>query len=288
MARAPGASSEGTWRIRGGGLPWGRRTLVMGILNVTPDSFSDGGRFLDTAAAVCHGIGMARAGAHVIDVGGESTRPGSDPVAIDEELRRVLPVIEALSTKGKAPISIDTTKAEVAQRALEAGASIVNDISAGRFDEGMLPLVAKAEAGYVVMHMIGTPRTMQANPRYDDVVREVHAFLAERVAACEQAGIPRESIAVDPGIGFGKSVDHNLQLLRDLGAFASFGAPILVGPSRKSFIGTVLDRPVDDRLWGTTAVVAVAVCRGAHAVRVHDVPEMVQITRMTDAILEAP
>ena len=260
----------------------------MGILNVTPDSFSDGGLYLDPAAAVRHGIEMARAGADIIDVGGESSRPGSDPIPAEEELDRVLPVIEGLRAETDVPVSVDTTKAAVASAALEAGASIVNDISAGRFDEEMLPTAARAGAGFIAMHMLGAPKTMQANPRYGDVVGEVKAFLTERLAACAAAGIAREAIAVDPGIGFGKNVKHNIELVRGLGAFGSFGVPVIVGPSRKSFIGTVIDRPVDDRLWGTTAVVTVAICRGAHAVRVHDVPEMIQIARMTDAIVHAP
>lgn len=287
MARQP-AVAEKSWRIRRGSLPWGRRTLVMGILNVTPDSFSDGGRYLQPKEAIRHGLEMAEAGADIIDVGGESSRPGSEPVPAEEELRRILPVVRKLCAEADVPVSVDTTKAAVAEAALEAGASIVNDISAGRLDTAMLPAVARAGAGFVLMHMLGTPRTMQANPRYGNVVREVNGFLSERVDACEQAGVPREAIAVDPGIGFGKTVTHNLELIRGLAAFATLGVPVLVGPSRKSFIGTVTGRQVDDRLWSTAGAVAVAILRGAHAVRVHDVPEMIQVARMIDAIVHAP
>ena len=250
------------------------RVLIMGILNVTPDSFSDGGRFLSPDAAVERALAMEKEGADIIDVGGESSRPGADPVPVEEELRRVLPVLERLRGKLRIPISIDTTKAEVAEAALRAGASIVNDISALRFDPAMAPLVAKFGAGLVLMHMLGTPKTMQQAPHYEDVVTEVRDFLAERAQYAQSQGIPREAIAVDPGIGFGKTVEHNLELLRRLPELVELGFPVLVGPSRKSFIGAILGLGVEERLEGTLAACAVAVVRGADILRVHDVKEV--------------
>ena len=250
------------------------RVLIMGILNVTPDSFSDGGRFLSPDAAVKRALIMEKEGADIIDVGGESSRPGAEPVPVEEELRRVLPVLERLRGKLRIPISIDTTKAEVAEAALRAGASIVNDISALRFDPAMAPLVAKFGAGLVLMHMLGTPKTMQQAPHYEDVVTEVRDFLAERAQYAQSQGIPREAIAVDPGIGFGKTVEHNLELLRRLPELVELGFPVLVGPSRKSFIGAILGLGVEERLEGTLAACAVAVVRGADILRVHDVKEV--------------
>jgi len=250
------------------------RVLIMGILNVTPDSFSDGGRFLSPDAAVERALAMEKEGADIIDVGGESSRPGAEPVPVEEELRRVLPVLERLRGKLRIPISIDTTKAEVAEAALRAGASIVNDISALRFDPAMAPLVAKFGAGLVLMHMLGTPKTMQQAPHYEDVVTEVRDFLAERAQYAQSQGIPREAIAVDPGIGFGKTVEHNLELLRRLPELVELGFPVLVGPSRKSFIGAILGLGVEERLEGTLAACAVAVVRGANILRVHDVKEV--------------
>ncbi len=250
------------------------RVLIMGILNVTPDSFSDGGRFLSPDAAVERALAMEKEGADIIDVGGESSRPGADPVPVEEELRRVLPVLERLRGKLRIPISIDTTKAEVAEAALRAGASIVNDISALRFDPAMAPLVAEFGAGLVLMHMLGTPKTMQQAPHYEDVVTEVRDFLAERAQYAQSQGIPREAIAVDPGIGFGKTVEHNLELLRRLPELVELGFPVLVGPSRKSFIGAILGLGVEERLEGTLAACAVAVVRGADILRVHDVKEV--------------
>ncbi|MCD6128415.1 dihydropteroate synthase [Candidatus Bipolaricaulota bacterium] len=250
------------------------RVLIMGILNVTPDSFSDGGRFLSPDAAVERALAMEKEGADIIDVGGESSRPGAEPVPVEEELRRVLPVLERLRGKLRIPISIDTTKAEVAEAALRAGASIVNDISALRFDPAMASLVAKFGAGLVLMHMLGTPKTMQQAPHYEDVVTEVRDFLAERAQYAQSQGIPREAIAVDPGIGFGKTVEHNLELLRRLPELVELGFPVLVGPSRKSFIGAILGLGVEERLEGTLAACAVAVVRGADILRVHDVKEV--------------
>ncbi len=261
------------------------RTLVMAVLNMTPDSFSDGGRFADVDRAVTRVRELIAAGADMIDVGGESTRPGAAGVSTAEELQRVLPVIEQLTTyHSPLTISIDTTKAEVAEKAVAAGARVVNDISALRFDPRMVEVVRDAGAGVVLMHMLGTPQTMQQNPQYDDVVAEVGDFLKERIAWAEAQGIRREQIAVDPGIGFGKTVEHNLQLLGRLEQFQSLGCPIVVGTSRKRFIGNVLGKEVNERVWGTAATVAWAVAHGAGIVRVHDVAEMVEVTRMTEAI----
>lgn len=249
----------------------GRKVLVMGILNVTPDSFSDGGRFIDPDAAAAHALRMQAEGADIIDIGGESTRPGADPVPVEEELRRLLPVLERLRGKLKVPVSIDTYKAEVAEAALRHGARIVNDVTALRGDPRMAELVAREGVGVVLMHMKGTPRTMQENPTYADVVAEVISFLEERIAFAREWGIDPEQVAVDPGIGFGKTVEHNLEIFRRLGEFRALGRPILVGPSRKSFIGAILGLPVGERLEGTLAACAVAVVRGADIVRVHDV-----------------
>ena len=260
----------------------------MGVLNVTSDSFSDGGKFLDVDHAVEHAREMARAGADIIDIGGESTRPGAAPVSVEEELRRVIPVVEQLDDL---LVSVDTTKAAVAEKALAAGARIVNDISALRFDPRLIDVVRDAGAGLVLMHMQGTPETMQQNPQYDDVVAEVRAFLAERIAFAEAQGILKSQIAVDPGIGFGKTVDHNLQLLARLEEFATLGCPLLVGTSRKAFIGKTLVpfgagrvHDPEERLWGTAATVAWAVAHGARIVRVHDVAEMIAVVRMVEAV----
>lgn len=257
------------------------RPLIMGVLNVTPDSFSDGGQFDDTDRAVAHAQEMMAAGADMIDVGGESTRPGAAPVTADEELRRVLPVIEQLAG---VLVSIDTTKAVVAARALAAGARIVNDISALRFDAKMADAVRDAGAGLVLMHLLGTPATMQQEPQYADVVAEVREFLRERIAVAGARGIERRQIAVDPGLGFGKTVAHNLALLARLETFGELGCPVVVGPSRKSFIGKVLDRQPGERMFGTAATVAWAVAHGAGIVRVHDVAAMRDVARMTAAL----
>jgi dihydropteroate synthase len=263
----------------------------MGVLNVTPDSFSDGGKFLDVERAIEHAKEMAHAGADIVDVGGESTRPGATPVSTEEELRRVLPVVERLNDL---VVSVDTTKPAVAERALAAGARIVNDISALRFDARMVDVVRDAGAGAVLMHMQGTPQTMQQSLHYDDIIAEVRSFLAERVAFAESHGLKKSQIAVDPGIGFGKTVAHNLQILARLGEFGSLDCPLLVGVSRKSFIGKLLApreagrRPgTDGRLWGTAAMVAWAVAQGAQIVRVHDVAEMTDVVRMVEAVKQA-
>jgi dihydropteroate synthase len=272
------------WRVGDRAFDCSERTLVVGILNVTPDSFSDGGRFLAPEAAVEHALALGADGADVIDVGGESTRPGSDPVPDEEEVARVVPVIAALAESAPAtPISIDTRKAAVAAAALGAGATIVNDVSAGR-DPGMFPLVRDRGAGLVLMHLKGEPKTMQEAPRYEDVVGEVREHLRERVVAARTAGIDDERIVVDPGIGFGKDLGHNLELIRRIDALAELGRPILVGPSRKRFLGTILDLPEDQRVEGTIAAVVWLVSRGAHLVRVHDVREVVRAVRVVEAI----
>jgi dihydropteroate synthase len=272
------------WRVGGRSLECGPPTLVMGVLNVTPDSFANGGRFLDHEAAVEHGLRMAEEGADILDVGGESTRPGSDPVTLDDEITRVVPVVKRLVAEVDLPISIDTRKADVAAAALEAGASIVNDVSGAR-DPGMLGVVAAGEAGLVLMHMLGEPKTMQTEPRYEDVVAEVRAYLGKRVAAAQAAGIGRERVAIDPGLGFGKTYEHNLTLMREIDSFLDLGVPVVVGPSRKSFIGAALgDVPVERRLEGTAGAVSWLAGRGAHVIRVHDVGPMVKVLRVVDAI----
>ncbi len=253
----------------------------MGVVNVTPDSFSDAGAFLDADRAVAHALAMAKAGADIIDVGGESTRPGAASVSEEEEIRRVVPVINRL--RG-VTVSVDTTKAVVAERALAAGARIVNDISALRFDTRMVDVARDAGAGVVLMHMRGTPQTMQAEPRYDDVVAEVRDFLAKRIEFAVSHGLKKSQIAIDPGIGFGKTVEQNLALLAHLDTFASLGCPVLVGASRKSFIGKLLGREPQDRLAGSLAVATWAAAHGASIVRVHDVAETVDAVRMVEAI----
>ncbi len=246
------------------------RPRIMGILNVTPDSFSDGGRYVDTATALARARQMVEEGADIIDVGGESTRPGAADVPVEEELRRVVPVIEAIAAELSVPISVDTSKPEVMRAAVSAGAGLINDIRALR-EPGALETVAELDAAVCLMHMQGQPRTMQQAPQYADVVVEVEAFLRERVAACEAAGIARERLLIDPGFGFGKTLVHNLTLLDRLGEFAGLGLPVLIGVSNKSMIGTLLDAPVTARLYGSLAAEVVAVREGAHIVRVHDV-----------------
>ena len=255
------------------------------MVNVTPDSFSGGDNFLDAGRAVDLGLEMARCGAEIVDIGGESTRPGASPITTEQELERIAPVVTGLRQKTDVLISVDTTKTAVARWALDNGVEIINDVSALTGDPDMAGLVAESGAGVVLMHMRGNPRTMQENPSYRDVVAEVHEFLERAAAAAERAGVAPDSILVDPGFGFGKTVDHNLVLLNRLGVLSSLGKPILVGTSRKSFIGRLLDVPVEERLHGTSASVAAAILRGAHVVRVHDVPQMTQVSRLIDAIL---
>jgi dihydropteroate synthase len=249
------------------------RVLVVGILNATPDSFFEGSRFPSASEAVERALQMEAEGADVIDVGGESSRPGSEPVPADVESARVVPIIEGIRKRSDVLVSVDTVKSAVAGEALAAGATIVNDISALRLDAAMAGTVAAANAYVVLMHMQGTPATMQKKPEYKDVVDEVHEFLAGRIRAAECAGIPRERVIIDPGIGFGKRLSHNLALLRNVERLTDLGPPVLVGASRKSFLGEILDLPAEDRLEGTLAVHAVAVARGADLIRVHDVKE---------------
>jgi dihydropteroate synthase len=256
--------------------------LVMGIVNVTPDSFSDGGLFLDADAAIAHGRELLAEGADILDIGGESTRPGAEPVGPDEESRRVIPVIEALAAGG-ARISIDTTKAAVARRALEAGASIVNDVAAFRFDPELATVTAEAGAGCVLMHMLGEPRTMQLDPRYDEVVSDVKAFLEERLAYAVSQGIPEDNVWLDPGIGFGKTLEHNLELIARLDEIVAIGRPVVFGASRKSFLGKLTGRQVDERLAGTIATNIIAYERGARVFRVHDVAATADALRVASA-----
>jgi dihydropteroate synthase len=258
-------------------------TVVMGIVNVTPDSFSDGGRFLDAGAAIAHGRELAGAGADTLDVGGESTRPGAEAVSAADEAARVLPVIEALAADG-ARVSVDTSKAAVAAAALGAGAEIVNDVTA-LADPDMAAVCADARCGLVLMHMKGTPRTMQENPTYDDVVGEVRDFLAERLSIAAGAGIDPGRIWLDPGIGFGKTVEHNLELIAGLERIADLGRPVVVGASRKNFIGVITGRPVDERLGGSIATSVIAAANGAAVLRVHDVAATVEALRVAEPIL---
>ena len=260
------------------------RPLLMGVVNVTPDSFSDGGRYLDAEAAVTHAIQLVEEGADLLDIGAESTRPGADPVDEAEELHRAIPVVTAVARAVTVPISIDTSKASVAQAALDAGAVLVNDVTALRGDPAMAEVIARTGAGIVLMHMQGTPRTMQQVPHYEDVIGEVAAFFEERIRFATTHGIGQRQIVLDPGIGFGKLLVHNLTLLARLHRFACFGCPLLVGVSRKTFLGQLVDRPVQERQWATAAAVAMAVERGAGILRVHDVRAMKDVMQVTVAI----
>ena len=261
-----------------------RPMVVMGVVNTTPDSFSDGGHFLDNDMATDHGLRLADEGAEIIDIGGESTRPGSEPVSVKEEMRRVLPVIERLAKHCEAVISIDTQKPAVAKAGLDAGASIVNDIAANRQSTEMWQVVAEARAGYVCMHMQGTPQTMQTEPHYDDVLQEVGDFFSERLTRLAEHGVNSEQVALDPGIGFGKELEHNIKLLSGIHQLIISGRPLLIGASRKSFIGKLLGTPSNERLPASLACAACAAAEGAHIVRVHDVAETVQAVRMAEAL----
>jgi dihydropteroate synthase len=274
------------WRLRSRSLDLTHRGLIMGVLNVTPDSFSDGGRYYDAAAAAARGLEMVAEGADILDIGGESTRPGAEPVPAEEEMRRVIPVIEALRRAGcTCPLSIDTMKAATARAAVEAGAEIINDISGLHFDPGMAAAAAETGAGLVLMHMQGTPQTMQAQPVYTDVVADICASLARSMAVAQQAGVALECIVTDPGIGFGKTLEHNLAILRQPEAFALEGRPVLYGVSRKSFIARILGpSPPAERLWPTVALTAALREKGVRLFRVHDVRENAQALRMAEAI----
>src|SRR4051795_12634268 len=260
--------------------------LVMGIVNVTPDSFSDGGLFLDSAAAIAHGRELVAEGAAILDIGGESTRPGATSVTEAEELRRVIPVIEALAGAG-ATISIDTTKAGVARRALEAGATIVNDVAAFRFDSELAAVTAETGPKWVLMHMLGEPRTMQEDPRYDEVVSDVKAFLEERLAYAVSERVSEEKIWLDPGIGFGKTLEHNLELIKRLDEIVALGRPLVVGTSRKSFLGRLTGRDVTERVHGTVATCVIALERGASVFRVHDVAAVSDALKVAAATFAA-
>ena len=253
---------------------------------MTPDSFSDGGHFFKPEHAVKQGIRMAEEGADIIDVGGESTRPGSDSVTIEEELSRVIPVIEALSKEMDIPISIDTYKSEVAKKALDAGAEMINEISALRFDPQMKKIAAEYQVPLILMHIKGTPKNMQKNPYYDDVIDEITKYLKESIQLAKDAGIQKENIIIDPGIGFGKRLEDNLNILKNLKKFSILDCPILVGPSRKSFIGKILNLPVEERLEGSLAALAVSIMNGANIVRVHDVKESKRVACLVDAVLK--
>jgi len=260
-----------TVKLRGKVLELGRRTLIMGVLNVTPDSFSDGGRFADYERALARAFELISAGADILDVGGESTRPGSAPVPGPVELERVIPIIRAVRESSDIPISIDTSKSEVALQSLAAGADIINDVSSLRFDPGMARAAAASGAPLILMHMLGAPRTMQINPVYESVISEIIAFLEQRMKFAVKNGIERSQIIVDPGIGFGKTVTHNLNIIRDLDSFSCMDRPVMLGASRKRFIGKILGRPEDERELGTAVVNAFGIAAGAHILRVHDV-----------------
>lgn len=278
---------EFEFTCRGYSLNLGKITRVMGILNTTSDSFSRDGIYKDPQRAKDVALKMAAEGADVIDIGGESTRPGAQTVSVAEEKERVLPIIRELAKEIKVPISIDTTKSEVAQSALEEGASIVNDISGLKLDAQMANVVARYGAGCVLMHIKGNPQTMQEHPFYSSLIGEIIDSLNESISIASGAGIERKRLAVDPGIGFGKTTEHNLQIIKRLKEFSSLDLPILIGASRKSFIGNVLNLPAEERLLGTAATVAASILNGAHIVRVHDVKEIIQVVRMVDAILNS-
>jgi len=265
-------------------LTLGKRTLLMGILNVTPDSFSDGGLFFDKEKAVAHGLRMVEEGADIIDIGGESTRPGSKPLELEEELRRVIPVIESLAKEIDVPISIDTYKSGVAQRAIEAGAEIINDISGLHFDPGIAQVAAKEDVPIVLMHIRGTPETMQKNVHYDSLFSEILHYLKESIQMAESAGLDPQRIIIDPGIGFGKNVEDSLLIIKNLYEFRVLGKPILLGTSRKSFIGKILSAEAGDRLEGTLSSIAIGVLNGAHIIRSHDVLQAKKAIAVADAI----
>ena len=278
-------------RLRSRKLLLGERTLVMGILNITPDSFSDGGKYLDSQAAVAHALRLEQEGADILDIGGESTRPGATPITPEEELRRILPVIQVLRGRLRIPISVDTRRAGVAEVALDAGAEILNDVSGLRMDSRLGEVARQARAPLILMHMRGTPRTMQRGPFARDVIRDVMSGLRESVARAKRAGLSKSQLLIDPGIGFGKKYEQNFEILARLPEFARLGCPIVIGTSRKAFLGKALAKfgdpaaPTEDRLLGTAATVTVSILGGAHIVRVHDVAEMARVVRVTDRVV---
>ncbi len=278
------AKESGAWYCGSYRLNYNKRPLLMAILNVTPDSFSDGGVFLNPKKATDHALRMEEEGADLIDIGGESTRPGAAPVSIKEELRRTLPVIEQLVKKLRIPISIDTTKSEVARRAIDAGAALINDVSGFSRDPRMISVIANTKAGFVIMHSKGTPQTMQRHPRYQDLIQEIKHFLEVQIETALKEGIHKNRIVIDPGIGFGKTGNHNLKILHQLDRFTDLGVPVLIGPSRKSFIGRILDLPPSERVEGTAAAVAIAAFQGARIFRVHDVKPLIRVLRVAEAI----
>jgi len=271
--------------IRDKSFVWGKQTYLMGVLNITPDSFSDGGDYNNLEAAFQRAAALVEAGADILDVGGQSTRPGAKQISPEAELERVIPIIKRIRKHLNVPISVDTTRAEIAQQAVQAGADLVNDISGGTFDAAMLTTVAELEVPIILMHIRGTPETMQQLTDYEDLVGDVIAVLRERIAAAEKAGIARSRLLIDPGIGFGKTAEQNLELLRQLDQFQSLGVPILVGTSRKSFIGKILNQEdPKQRVWGTASTCCAAIAQGADLLRVHDLPEMWEVSRVADAI----
>lgn len=273
------------WKIRDRTFAWGERTYIMAILNVTPDSFSDGGQFDTLATAIAQAHALIQGGADILDIGGQSTRPKAEEVPLQTELDRVIPVIQAIRQTSDIPISVDTTRAAVAKEAISAGANIINDISGATYDSEMLSTVAALQVPIILMHIRGTPQTMQQLTQYEDLIGELLEFLQQRIDAAVAAGIQREKIAIDPGIGFAKTYDQNIEILRQLREFASLHCPILVGPSRKSFIGHILNQPdPQKRVWGTAAACCAAIAGHSDILRVHDVHEMVEVCRVADAI----
>jgi dihydropteroate synthase len=287
LNRSPMTDHRAEWQLSDRVLDLSHRPLVMGIVNVTPDSFSDGGLFAQTDAAVAHGLQLIEEGADILDIGGESSRPGALPVPLKEELERVVPVVKRLATQVSVPLSVDTCKAEVARQSLDAGARIINDITALTGDAAMAEVMRAARAGVIIMHMQGTPPTMQVNPHYDDVVHDIAQYLEARLRDLAHSGIPAERTVVDPGIGFGKTAHHNLELLARLAEFQALGRPLCLGVSRKGFLGKALQRPVDQRLAGSLAAVCYALCRdAAQILRVHDVAQTHDVVTVFQAILE--
>jgi dihydropteroate synthase len=283
-------ASLSNWRLRDRTLTWGERTYVMGVLNVTPDSFSDGGQFNTVERAIAQARHLIQAGVDILDIGGQSTRPGAVQISAEEEWRRVVPVIEAMRASEEADlaqaiISVDTTQSDIARAAVKSGADIVNDISGGTFDAAMFSTVADLGVPIILMHIRGTPGTMQQHTQYNDLIGEIYAFLERQISAAQAAGISHSQIAIDPGIGFAKSYPQNLEILRQVAAFRPLHCPILIGPSRKSFIGWLLNQPdPQERAWGTAAACCAAIANGADMIRVHDGKEMVEIAKVADAI----